>query len=344
MANKRVTSQDVADLAGVSRTTVSFVINDVKRYNISPETRKKVQDAIEELGYIPNASARALATRSAKAIGLIINRNPQYTLSDSFLPQIIGGLLGVVNQHQLSLLIEWVDSGRQVETYQKLIKAKHIDGMILLTPTLDDKGLKELETLEIPAVVMGELEDSNLSSVDIDNRLAAQKAVQHLIHLGHRKIACITNANITFTSAFQRLAGYKDALKSAEIEYDKALVRQADFDPQSGYDAMTSLLDQEKEFSAVFVASDNVAFGAISAVRDHHLCIPKDLSIIGFDDLPWSKFTDPPLTTIHLPALQLAQNACFLLLEQIQEKDSIVKHLRLDFTLIKRKSTAQFTN
>ena len=134
MAKKRVTSQDVADLAGVSRTTVSFVINDVKQYNISQETRKKVQEAIKELGYVPNASARALATRSAKAIGLIMNRSPQYILSDTFLPQIVGGLLSIVNQHQLSLLVEWVDAEQQVETYRKLIKAKHIDGMILLTP------------------------------------------------------------------------------------------------------------------------------------------------------------------------------------------------------------------
>ncbi len=342
MAKKRITSQDVADLAGVSRTTVSFVINDVKQYNISPETRKKVQEAIKELGYVPNASARALATRSAKAIGLIMNRSPQYILSDTFLPQIVGGLLSVVNQHQLSLLVEWVDAEQQVETYRKLIKAKHIDGMILLTPLLDDRGLKELESLEIPAVVMGELEDSNLSSVDIDNRLAAERAVQHLINLGHTKIACITNANLAFSSAFQRLAGYQDALKDAGIEFDETLIRHADFDPQSGHDAMTSLLDQGKDFSAVFVASDNVAIGAVSAIKEHNLSVPEDLSMIGFDDLPWSKFIDPPLTTIHLPALQLAQNACFLLLEQIQDKDSIAKHLRLDFTLIDRKSTAPF--
>jgi len=344
VARKRVTSQDVADLAGVSRTTVSFVINDVKQYNISQETRKKVLDAIKELGYVPNASARALATRSAKAIGLIMNRSPQYIFSDTFLPQIVGGLLSVVNQHQLSLLIEWVDSEQQVETYHKLIKAKHIDGMILLTPILEDQGLKELETLEIPAVVMGELEDSNLSSVDIDNRLAAERAVQHLINLGHRKIACITNANLSFSSAYQRLAGYKDALKDAGVDVNENLIREADFDPQSGYDAMTSLLEQGKDFSAVFVASDNVAIGALSAIQDHDLSVPEDLSIIGFDDLPWSKFTDPPLTTIHLPALQLAQNACFLLLEQIQDKESIAKHLRLDFTLVDRKSTAPFGN
>lgn len=340
---KRVTSQDVADLAGVSRTTVSFVINDAKKHTISPETRQKVLEAIEELGYVPDASARALATQSAKAIGLIMNRNPQYILSDTFLPQIVGGLLSVVNQHQLSLLVEWVDSEQQVETYQKLIKAKHIDGLILLTPLLDDKGLKELEALEIPAVVMGELEDSNLSSVDIDNRLAAQKAVQHLINLGHRKIACITNAKLSFSSAFQRLAGYKDALAIAGIEYDEALVQEADFDPQSGYDAMDTLLDGEKNFTGVFVASDNVAIGALSAIRNRNLSVPEDLSLIGFDDLPWSKFTTPPLTTIHLPAQQLAQNACFLLLEQIQDKNSIVKHLRLDFNLINRNSTTSIS-
>ncbi len=131
---------------------------------------------------------------------------------------------------------------------------------------------------------MGELEDSNLSSVDIDNRLAAERAVQHLINLGHTKIACITNANLAFSSAFQRLAGYQDALKDAGIEFDETLIRHADFDPQSGHDAMTSLLDQGKDFSAVFVASDNVAIGAVSAIKVHNLSVRKIFRLIGFDD------------------------------------------------------------
>ena len=338
MNGKRVTSQNVADLAGVSRTTVSFVLNDVKQVNITSETRRKVLKAVEQLDYIPNASAQALASRKAKAIGLVMTRSPQYISSDSFLPLILGGLLEVIKRHKLGLLIEWVDPGRQMRIYRELVQAKHIDGMILLTPRLDDEGLRALEDFDVPIVLMGELPDSNCYSVDVDNRAAAQKAAKHLLDLGHKKIACITNAPLPYSSATQRLQGYKDALLKADISPDEALIRCADFDPKSGYQCMKSLLDSRAVFSAAFVASDNVAIGAISALRETGLSVPEDVSIVGFDDIPWAQYADPPLTTIHMPAQQLAQEACFLLMDLIQGIISEEKHVQLESELVLRNS------
>lgn len=336
---KTITAQDVADLAGVSRTTVSFVLNKEKRASISEDTRQKVFDAIDQLGYIPNVTAQALASRTAKAIGLVMTRSPQYIASDTFLPQIIGGLLDVVKKNHLSLLIEWVESGEQITVYRKLIQAKHIDGMILLTPRQDDPGLKELESLEVPAVLMGTLPETNLSSVDLDNRAAAKMIVEHLIERNHHQIACITNAGLSFSSANERLLGYQDALADAGIPYDEALVRYADFDPQSGYDCMTTLLDGVPKFSAVFVASDNVAMGALSAIRTRGLNIPTDLSVVGFDDIPWARFASPPLTTVHLPAQKLAQSACLLLLDLLKSEPVQVRHQKIESELIIREST-----
>jgi DNA-binding LacI/PurR family transcriptional regulator len=335
---KRVTSQDVANLAGVSRTTVSLVLNEVEGIHITPETRQKVRDAAEKLGYIPNATAQALATRRARAIGLVMTRSPHHIASDTFLPQILGGLLDVVKQNKLRLLIESVEEEHQDRVYLELARAKHIDGMILLTPRIDDAGLKKLEEVDAPSVLMGRLADSNLYSVDVDNRLASKQATQYLIELGHTKIACISNARPSYSAAPDRVLGYKDALLAAGIMPDDALIQYADFDPQSGFDCMQSLLASEKKFTAVFVASDNVAMGAKSALRAAGLRIPDDISIIGFDDIPWAQYSDPPLTTIRLPAQEMASKACLVLLDLIRGSEPEERNLILDTELVVRQS------
>jgi LacI family transcriptional regulator len=336
--NKRVTSQDVANLAGVSRTTVSLVLNDVEGIHITPATRQKVRDAAENLGYIPNATAQALATRRAKAIGLVMTRSPHHIASDTFLPQILGGLLEVVKQHKLHLLIESVETEHQDRVYLELARAKHIDGMILLTPRIDDAALRRLEEIDAYTVVMGKLSDSNLYSVDVDNQLAARKATQYVLDMGHTRIACIANAPASFSSAYERVLGYKDALIASGIASEDNMIRYADFDPQSGFDCMKSLLISGKEFTAVFIASDNVAMGAKSALREAGLRIPEDVSIMGFDDIPWAQYSDPPLTTIRLPAQKLASEACLLLLDLMKGSEPEERNLVLDTELVVRNS------
>ena len=338
MVRKRITSQDVANLAGVSRTTVSLVLNDVEGINIPIETRQKVHDAAETLMYVPNATAQALATQRSKAIGLVMTRSPHHIASDTFLPQILGGLLDVVRKQNFRLLIESVEEERQDRVYLELARAKHIDGMILLTPRIDDKGLKKLEEVDVPTVLMGTLTGSKLYSVDVDNRLAAKKATQYLVDLGHTRIACIAPASLSYSAAPDRVLGYKDALLAASITPNNNLIRYADFDPQSGFDCMQSLLTSGEEFSAVFVASDNVAMGAKSALREANLHIPGDISMIGFDDIPWSQYSDPPLTTIRLPAQKLASKACLLLLDLLKGIEPLERNMTLDTKLIIRQS------
>ena len=311
--SRRVTSQDVADLAGVSRTTVSFVLNNVNRFSIRPETAEKVRLAAQQLGYYPNASAKALASNQTKNIGLIITRAPHYIASDPFLPQILGGLLDAIKQNSQGLLLEWVEPGQQLQTYLELTRAHHIDGMILMTPRLDDPGLRALEEADIPVVLMGYIPWSSLHSVDVDNLAAAETAVSHLIDLGHRSIACITNAALPYTSATQRLDGYRLALQKAGIAFDPKLVREADFDIQSGYRAMKSLLESGQEFTAVFVASDNVALGAYSALREAGLSIPGDVAVVGFDDIPLASFVSPTLTSVAVPGQEIAVESYKLL-------------------------------
>jgi len=339
MTKKRVTSQDVANLAGVSRTTVSFVLNDAKGFNISAETRQKVISAAETLSYVPDATAQALASRRAKAIGLVMTRSPHHIATDAFLPQIIGGLMEVIKDNKLRLLIEYVEVDHQDRAYLELARAKHIDGMILLTPRLDDAGLKKLEQVDIPTVLMGHLEGTDFYSVDVDNQLAAQQGVQYLLELGHTEIACISNAPPSYAASPERVAGYKTALISAGVTPDDGLIRYADFDPQSGYDQMKSLLESGRKFSAVFVASDNVTMGVKAALREAGLRIPEDISLVGFDDIPWAQYADPPLTTVHLQAQEMARRACLVLMDLLQGKEPTVKQQIIETHLVVRKSS-----
>ena len=335
---KRVTSNDVAVKAGVSRTTVSLVLNNVGGIQISPETRQRVMEAANELGYVPDATAQALASRRAKAIGLVMTRSPHHIASDTFLPQIMGGMMEVVKDHKLRLLFEYVEEEHQEYAYLELARAKHIDGMILLTPRLDDAGLKRLEEVEIPTVLMGDIEGTSLYCVDVDNRLAAQQAVQYLIGLGHTQIACITHAPASYTAAPDRVRGYKSALLEAGITPAEELIRYADFTPESGYDSMKSLLASPKKFTAVFIASDNVAIGGKAALREAGMRIPEDISLVGFDDIPWAQFADPPLTTVHLQAEELARRACLVLMDLLKGKEPAMKRQIVDTQLVVRKS------
>lgn len=339
MQRKRVTSKDVAEKVGVSRTTVSLVLNNVQGIQISPETRQRVMDAANELGYVPNAAAQALVSRRAKAIGLVLTRTQHHIATDAFLPKIISGLLTTAKKHNIRILVDWVETEHQETAYFELARAKRIDGMILSTPRLNDTALKSLENMDIPTVLMGSVTGSKLPFVDVDNVKAAEKATSYLLGLGHRHIVCISNAQPEYTAAPERIAGFRNALNRMNVPVNEDLIRYADFDPESGYECMNSILRSGERFTAAFIASDNVAIGAKAAMREANLRIPDDISLVGFDDIPWAKYSDPPLTTIQLPAEALAQSACTLLLDLIQGNGSSENiHLILETELIIRKS------
>jgi len=339
MRRKRVTSKDVAEKVGVSRTTVSLVLNDVGGIQISPETRQKVITAAKQLEYVPNAAAQALAGRRTKAIGLVLTRTQHHIATDTFLPKIISGLLTTAKKQNIRILIDWVEPEHQDTAYFELARTDRIDGMILSTPRLDDNGLKALESVDIPTVLMGSISGLDLPFVDVDNAKAAEKATAYLIGLGHKNIACISSAPREYTATPERVGGYKKALSKMNIPINNNLVQYADFDPESGYECMKSIMQSGDPFTAAFVASDNVAIGAKSALREANLRIPDDISIVGFDDIPWAKYSDPPLTTVQLPAESLAESACTLLLDLINNRDADLQHrIILDTELIIRKS------
>jgi LacI family transcriptional regulator len=333
-----VTSQDVADRAGVSRTTVSLVLNNVPGVQITKATRQRVLTAAEELNYVPDAAAQALASRQSQIIGLILIRNPHQIAADSFLTQTLDGLINSIHEQGMRLLIDIVDPRHQKEAYLQLVRAKRIDGIILSGPRIDDQALSELEQVQFPTVLLGQMPGSWFSCVDVDNRAAAYTAVAHLINLGHTRIACITNAPISYTAARQRLNGYRQALEEAGIAFDETLIRYGEFNSESGYERMSGLLENGVSFSAAFVASDTLAYGAKAAIREHGLRIPQDIALVGMDDLPLSRYTDPPLTTVHLPAVDLASTASEILLQILKKEQPEHKQVILDTHLVIRQS------
>jgi len=339
VSTRRVTSKDVARRAGVSRTTVSLVLNKVEGAQIREETRQKVVQAATDLGYVPEAAAQALASRRSQFIGLILTRNPHHVAADAFLTQIINSLIKKVRQSGMRLLLDIIEETHPRETYLDLARGRHIDGILISGPRFDDQALVALKEIGFPTVLMGEVPGEDFYSVDVDNRGAARTAVEHLLQLNHTRIACITNAPASYTAAFERLSGYREALERQGLTYDECLVRYGDFDPQSGFDRMKSLLTLEPPPSAVFVASDVVAIGAMTAIREHGLQIPGDIALVGFDDVSFSRFIFPPLTTIRLPAVELAYQASDMLIKLIQGEEPPRKKICLDTDLIIRASS-----
>ena len=338
MNPKRVTSQDVADRAGVSRTTVSFVLNNVPGVQISEATRQRVLQASQELDYVPDAAARALASRRSQIIGLVLTRSPHHIASDAYITQVLDELIEVVRPHGMRMMIDIVQPQHQKEAYLDLARAKRIDGILLSGPRIDDKAMQALEIDGFPTVLMGQLPGTEFCWVDIDNCAAAKSAVAHLIQLGHTRIACITNAPISYTAAADRLEGYRNALNENSIEYNPALIRYGSFDMDSGYSKMKDLLESQVDFTAVFVASDTVALGAKAAIRDHGFLVPDDIAMVGFDDLPFARYTDPPLTTVYLPVPELARQAGEMLISLLNNEQPGCQRNILDTCLVIRES------
>lgn len=334
---KRATMADVARLAGVSRTTVSFVLNDVPNVNISEEARRRVLEAARQLDYYPDAAARSLARRRTQTIGLVLCQTLDRISQDAFLPEVIRGVSSVTGERGYRVLLESVEDVTRPNAYIGLVRQAHIDGMILSGPRSDDSQLLRLRQEGFPVVLMGQLPQAELAFVDVDNVNAARMAVQHLIGLGHRRIACITNAPLEYTAAADRLRGYQMALETAGLPFDSNLVRYGDFTERSGFEAMLSLLGLPQRPTAVFVGSDVVALGVLRAARLAGLNVPRDLALVGFDDIPLAQYIDPPLTTVRLPAQRLGAQAAQMLIRML-EQGTAASSLLLDTELVIRQS------
>ena len=341
LKTRRVTSQHVAERAGVSRTTVSFVLNNVEGAQISTETRQRVLQAAKDLGYVPDAVAQSLASGKSRTIGLVLARPSRQIAADMYLTQVLDSLFSKLHKHGMRLMLEILDDQQSQKSYLELIRSKRIDGVIYSGPQFNDETLNALLSIGFPTVLMGYLPDTPFCSVDIDNYQAARTATEHLIDCGHTSIACITNAALSYTAAKDRLQGYQDVLESNHISYDKSLVRCGAFTPESGYLQMKDILDSQSHLpTAAFIASDVVAAGSVTAIYEKGLRIPEDIAIVGFDDVPLARYLTPPLTTLQIPIRAMAQLAFSMIIQLINRQEPDEKHIFLDTNLVIRKSSA----
>jgi DNA-binding LacI/PurR family transcriptional regulator len=342
MSGKRVTMQQVAERAGVSRTTVSFVLNNTPNVNISPETRERIIQAATDLNYARDFAATSLATGRSHTIALVMRQDLEELSVDAFLGGLINGISRAINTDGYHLLFYAMRLDAPEGAYGELIRSQRVDGLLLSGPVVNDPELLELHDSGVPIVVHGTPALNHFFSVDVDNVASARSATEHLILLGHRRIALITNGPLTYTASRDRYQGYCQALGAAGIELDNSLVAIGAFTDDSGYNATLQLLSLSPRPTAIFVASDVVALGAMRALKQHGLDIPNDLSIIGFDDIPLVKYLDPGLTTIRLPAIDLGFYAGQMLMRLIKGEPIQKRRIQLTSRLIIRDSTAPY--
>ena len=311
---QRVSAQDVAREAGVSRTTVSFVLNNTPGKSISEATRQRVVDAAARLGYTPNEDARRLASIRDQNLGLFICHS-QFVYSDAFITRALEGMSQAVNRLRARLIVQPVTLGET--SYLDLARKDDVDGIVLLNTHDEDPALHELLASGFPAVSMDYLEDLAIDQVCVEDAEAASVIVSHLTGLGHRRIGMITHADPVYVASRRRLMGYTRALEAAGIPMDTDIVRYADFSESSGYQQMKDLLGKAPDITAVFCGNDVVAYGAMQAILQSGRSIPGDISLTGFDDDYMSRFLNPALTTMVLPAAGLGAAAIELVTKRM---------------------------
>lgn len=297
------TIKDVAKLAGVSIATVSRVLN-TGQHPVREKTRRRVLAAIERLGYRPNALARGLLSKRSGTIGLLVPdiANPYYA-------DIVRGIEDTVSPEGYSIIICNTDrQPHKVERYLALLQEKQCDGIIFAGGgRRGGQRLSTLPDLGIKVVLIGR-HDVDLPAVVVDNHGGAYGATAHLILQGHRGIGFVGGPPESTTTQ-DRQAGFEAALRERGIPLDYRYLRYGDLRPHGGYQAMRELLDLAERPTAVLIANDLMALGAIKAIREAGLDIPRDVAVVGFDDVPITSYVDPPLSTVAVPMHQLGQEA-----------------------------------
>lgn len=326
------TIKQVAAHAGVSSATVSHVINGT-RY-VSETVRELVQKAMDELDYRPNALARSLRSGYTHTLGLILpdSANP-------FFAEVGHSIEIAAFEAGYSVILCNTENDFEKESlYMDVLTKKQVDGMIFVTTGERSDSLEHLVQMKIPTVVMDrDFPGLELDIVAADNFQGGYLAAQHLIYLGHKRIGCIAGPSGINPSA-RRVAGYKQALQEANLTIKPELIASGDFHPESGWEIGRAMLLQRDAPTAIFACNDLMAIGVLRAAAELDLHIPKDLALVGYDDIELASYTNPPLTTIKQPKVKMGLAALKFLLSRIQDKQSAPQSVLLPVSLVIRGS------
>jgi len=303
------TLEDIGRLAGVSRSTVSRVLND--QANVKPEVRALVQEVIRRTGYTPNIAARSLVSGRTGVIGLVIPSRVRSLFEDPYFSRLIQGISAASNRAGTTLsLFLFQTEEEESELYPRVVASGMLDGLILTATRMADPLLAQVSPDEIPIVILGRPDLDGFSYVDADNRNGARQAAEHLCGLGYERIGLL-GAPVSTTAGLDRLNGFVEGLAECGMALRPALRIDGDFSEASGYAAMSNLIPRGPD--AVFIASDTMAIGALRALRESGIRVPEDMAIIGFDGLPASENTSPALTTIQQPVTEAGARAVHIL-------------------------------
>lgn len=328
------TLEEVAARAGVSRATASRAINGGSR--VSPQAMAAVQKAVTALGYVPNRAARSLVTRRADSVALVVPEPDERVFTDPFFSDWLRGVTTALEPTEIQLVLLLSRPGDGSERTLRYLRHRHVDGVLVISHHRGDGLTTEIADLGLPCVFGGRpwSEADRISYVDVDNRAGGRLATQVLVERGCRRIATIAGPD-DMSAAVDRLQGWRDALAAAGLEDHRVL--HGNFTVESGARTTRELLDAHPDVDGVFVASDLMASGALSTLTAQGRRVPDDVAVVGYDDLGVAEGTDPPLTTVRQSAVEMAQRATALLLEQIGHP-APVEHQVLVPTVVRRAS------
>ena len=336
MSKPRVTLKEVAAIAGVHSSTVSRVINPKTRHMVTEKVADKILSLIKECNYRPNTFAQSLKTNRSFTIGIIVPdlTNPAFST-------IIKGAENMLEKHGFSVMISntYNSSIKQHSTYDKFMD-RHVDGLIIASSKIEDPFIRKCKHDEVPFVqAVRASSDKSVSSVVSDEVTGGIMVISHLKGLGHDQIAYISGPQFISTGK-ERYQGFIEGMESAEIKINNNLVIFCNsFSEQEGQNATKKLLAGKTKFSAIFTGNDIMALGVYSELRQNSITCGKDISVVGFDDMPFADKFNPPLTTVHTPLIDVGKEAARLLLDRIENSKSKTSKIKIKPELIIRDST-----
>ena len=331
------TIYDLAKITGFSITTVSKALNNYK--DVSEKTRAKILQAAAEMDYLPNAHAQSLSTKKAWAIGVMFSEANEVGMKHPFFNGIIESFRHATEEHGYDLIFASRNLRNRDMSYLEHFKHRAVDGIVVICSDRMDEQVQELMQSDIPIVVV-DMDSANCSVVYSDNTEGARMAVNYLYELGHRHIAHIAGDS-SIDAGAARVKGYELAMQTLDLPIQPGyLVNAGFFSVEEGKQAMEKLLQLASPPTAVFVAGDQMAIGAIEAVHEHGLRVPEDISIIGYDDIEMIKYITPKLTTIRQDTDEIGEAAAELLIEQMTAKERRTERRVIPVRLIERASCA----